>query len=262
LVFQSYALYPHMTVRENLAYGLRVRGTARAVIDSRVGEVAAALSLDGVLDRKPAQLSGGQRQRVALGRAMVRAPRAFLFDEPLSNLDPMLRAQARAELLRLHRRLGATMIYVTHDQEEAMTLGTRVAVMTAGRIEQVAPPLDLYARPANITVARFIGAPAMNILEGPVPGIPLPPGARLGIRPQDVVLGGEGPLTATVDVIEARGHDTVVWLTLSTPQAPLVAAVTTAPPPREGSIVTLRFPSQRIHLFDATDGRRLDRSMA
>jgi multiple sugar transport system ATP-binding protein len=262
MVFQSYALYPHMTVRENLAYGLRVRGTARAAIDARVTEVAEALALETVLGRRPAQLSGGQRQRVALGRAMVRAPRAFLFDEPLSNLDPTLRAQARAELLRLHRRLGATMVYVTHDQEEAMTLGSRVAVMFAGRIEQVAAPLDVYARPANLTVARFIGAPAMNILDGPLPGIAVPDGVRLGIRPQDVVLGDDGPIRATVDVLEPRGHDTVVSLTLDTPHAPVITAVTTAVPPAEGSGVTVRFPPERVHLFDAASGLRLDRSVA
>jgi ABC-type sugar transport system ATPase subunit len=154
MVFQSYALYPHMKVRDNLAYGLKVRRLEQAVVAQRVAEVAAALGIEDLLDRRPAQLSGGQRQRVALGRAIVRQPKAFLLDEPLSNLDPALRTQARAELRRLHRRLGATVIYVTHDQEEAMTLGGRVAVMRDGAIEQVGPPLEVYARPANTFVAR------------------------------------------------------------------------------------------------------------
>ena len=158
MVFQSYALYPHMTVRQNLAFGLRMRGTRRArSIAERVDEAARALGLEPVLDRKPAQLSGGQRQRVALGRAIVREPKVFLFDEPLSNLDAKLRVETRAELARLHRRLGATMVYVTHDQEEAMTLGGRVAVMRDGLLQQVAPPMELYRRPANRFVARVRG---------------------------------------------------------------------------------------------------------
>jgi len=161
MVFQSYALYPHMTVRDNLAYGLKVRRTPPAERAERVAAVAAALDLHQLLDRRPAELSGGQRQRVALGRAMVRQPRAFLFDEPLSNLDPALRAQARAEIARMHRTLATTVVYVTHDQEEAMTLGWRVAVMRQGGLEQIAPPLEVYAQPANTFVARVLGAPPM-----------------------------------------------------------------------------------------------------
>src|ERR671928_1553518 len=164
MVFQSYALYPHMTVRENLAFGLRMRGASRTVIEQRVADAARALGLDGVLERKPSQLSGGQRQRVALGRAIVREPKVFLFDEPLSNLDAKLRVETRAELARLHRRLRATVVYVTHDQEEAMTLGSRVAVMRDGFLQQVAPPMELYRRPANRFVAGFVGSPAMNFL--------------------------------------------------------------------------------------------------
>jgi multiple sugar transport system ATP-binding protein len=159
MVFQSYALYPHMTVRQNLAFGLRMRGAGREVTDRRVDEAARALALEAVLGRKPAQLSGGQRQRVALGRAIVREPKVFLFDEPLSNLDAKLRVETRAELARLHRRLGATVVYVTHDQEEAMTLGSRVAVMRDGFLQQVAPPMELYRRPANQFVAGFVGSP-------------------------------------------------------------------------------------------------------
>ncbi len=157
MVFQSYALYPHKTVRDNLAFGLQMRGHRPAAIAERVAGAAASLDLEPLLDRRPAQLSGGQRQRVALGRAIVREPRAFLLDEPLSNLDPLLRVATRAELALLHRRLGATMVYVTHDQEEAMTLGTRIAVMSAGAIEHVAPPLDVFERPATAFVARFVG---------------------------------------------------------------------------------------------------------
>ena len=171
MVFQSYALYPHMTVRDNLAYGLKVRRTSRATTDTKVAEVAGVLGIEPLLDRRPAELSGGERQRVALGRALVREPKAFLLDEPLSNLDPSLRAHARAELRRLHQSLGATIVYVTHDQEEAMTLGTRVAVMRAGAVEQVAPPLELYSRPANTFVAGFIGSPSMNLLEASMLGI-------------------------------------------------------------------------------------------
>src|SRR5262245_46252824 len=164
MVFQNYALYPHKTVRQNLEFGLRMRQTSAAVIAERVTRVAHSLGIESYLERRPSQLSGGQRQRVALGRAIVREPQAFLFDEPLSNLDARLRVETRAELARLHRRLGATMLYVTHDQEEAMTLGNRVAVLRDGRLEQVAPPMDIYRRPANRFVAGVMGPPAMNLL--------------------------------------------------------------------------------------------------
>jgi ABC-type sugar transport system ATPase subunit len=255
MVFQSYALYPHMTVRENLSYALRVRGMDRPTLDARVSAVAEALDLTALLGRPPAQLSGGQRQRVALGRAMVREPRAFLFDEPLSNLDPALRLQARAELLRLHRRLGATIVYVTHDQEEAMTLGSRVAVMRAGRIEQVAPPLSLYNRPENAFVATFIGSPPMNILPASALGLDAPEGTLAGIRPHDLVLGAAGT-RASVDVVEARGHDWLVHLRTSTPEFPLVAAVS-GTAPAVGSEVGLSAAPDRIHFFDAGGRRRV-----
>src|SRR5262245_10843228 len=201
MVFQGYALYPHMTVYQNLAYSLRVRRSDAATIDARVTAAADALELTPLLGRRPAQLSGGQRQRVALGRALVREPKAFLLDEPLSNLDPSLRTQARAEILRLQRKLGATMIYVTHDQEEALTLGHRVAVMRDGRLEQLATPADLYDRPANAFVARFIGSPPMNLLPAAALGVAAPPESIVGIRPHDALLGEEG-VRATVDVIE------------------------------------------------------------
>ncbi len=198
MVFQSYALYPHMTVAENLAFPLRMRGIEKAVIAQRVQRVAETLGLATLLDQKPSQLSGGQRQRVALGRAVIREPQAFLLDEPLSNLDARLRVETRAELARMHRRLGATMLYVTHDQEEAMTLGDRVAVMHEGRLQQVAPPLEIYHRPTNRFVAEFVGSPAMNLLPATLrrdagairiegPGISLNqlqvPAGRTRIRP-------------------------------------------------------------------------------
>jgi multiple sugar transport system ATP-binding protein len=240
MVFQSYALYPNKTVRQNLAFALELRKASREEIDRRIQEVSRVLALDTLLDRKPGQLSGGQRQRVALGRAIVREPQAFLFDEPLSNLDAKLRVQTRAELARLHRRLGATMVYVTHDQEEAMTLGDRIAVLHEGRLQQCAPPLEVYQRPVNAFVAGFVGNPAMNFLacdlrrDGTklqVEGesfrfaidstASLEAGkesrrAQLGIRPQDleVVATDQADLVARVDVIEPLGAEVLAHLEL------------------------------------------------
>ena len=253
MVFQSYALYPHMTVRQNLAYALRVRRMPRGAVAERVERVAAALGLTPLLDRRPLQLSGGQRQRVALGRALVREPQAFLLDEPLSNLDPALRLQARAELLRLHREIGATMIYVTHDQEEAMTLGTRVAVMHDGRIVQVAAPLEVYARPADTFVARFIGSPPMNLFETALPGVDAGD-AIIGIRPHDVRFDEGGPMAATVDVVERRGPDAIVHVRLDDGRTAVVVA---ADAPPSGARVRLGLPNERLHRFDRTTGRRL-----
>jgi ABC-type sugar transport system ATPase subunit len=256
MVFQSYALYPHMTVRQNLAYGLRVRGADGRTIDARLGAVAAALGLDALLDRRPAQLSGGQRQRVALGRAMVREPRAFLLDEPLSNLDPALRLQARAELLQLHRRLRSTVLYVTHDQEEAMTLGSRVVVMREGRFEQIAPPLDLYITPANTFVAQFIGVPPMNLVPGPVPELGVGAGVSVGIRPHDLTIATAGRIVATVDVVEERGYDAILHLrTRMAGGAPLVAVAARPIPP--GTEVQVDVAAGRMHLFDER-GKRMD----
>jgi len=254
MVFQSYALYPHMTVRQNLAYGLRVRGTDADTIAQRLAAVTEALGLEGLLERRPAQLSGGQRQRVALGRAMVREPKAFLFDEPLSNLDPALRMQARTELLRLQRRLRATVFYVTHDQEEAMTLGARVAVMREGRLEQVAPPLEIYAAPVNTFVARFIGVPQMNLVDAPLPGLDVRTGTTVGIRPHDVSIDATGAMPALVEVVEPRGYDAVVHLRAPT-GAPIVA-VTSGQPPAPGAEVRLAIPADRLHVFDADGNRR------
>jgi multiple sugar transport system ATP-binding protein len=238
MVFQSYALYPHMTVRQNLGYGLKVRKTSKRELDARVTEVARMLHLDELLDRRPAQLSGGQRQRVAMGRAVVREPKAFLMDEPLSNLDAKLRVSMRAELASLHSRLGATTVYVTHDQVEAMTLGQRVAVMREGRIQQVATPQALYRFPDNLFVAAFIGSPAMNLVEAQVDyrtvefgGFRLPlthepsfAGRRvvLGIRPesfQDAAFADPSLPRIDIDVavVEELGSDTYVIFTVDAP---------------------------------------------
>jgi len=249
-----------------------------------------------MLDRKPGQLSGGQRQRVALGRAMVRQPQAFLLDEPLSNLDARLRVQTRAELARMHRQLGATMLYVTHDQEEAMTLGDRVAVLRDGRLQQLAPPMEIYRRPANVFVAGFIGSPAMNFfrctprrangqlrLESPFFALPLdtglevPPGKEVvvGVRPQDVRLANsaEADLTARVDVIQPLGSEAVIHLELSgepggvSPGEPggvsagrVVAVLSAEAPLRAGDQIAVHFPRERLHLFDATDEHRLNQA--
>ena len=239
MVFQNYALYPHMTVQKNLAFGLRERRTPRRETDRRVREISAILSLDELLKRRPAQLSGGQRQRVAMGRALVREPKVFLLDEPLSNLDAKLRVQMRAELKRLHRRLGITTVYVTHDQVEAMTLADRIVVMSAGKALQIGSPQDVFSRPANLFVAGFIGSPAMNLLQGragPAPdgigktqvtagelcferaGVPSGD-VVVGIRPESMVPGGEdlpGPsLDLEIELVEPLGESALVHGTVA-----------------------------------------------
>jgi multiple sugar transport system ATP-binding protein len=263
MVFQTYALYPHMTVRENLAFGLKMRGTAEESIEARVKEAARALGLESVLGRRPAQLSGGQRQRVALGRAIVREPKVFLFDEPLSNLDAKLRVETRAELARLHRRLGATVIYVTHDQEEAMTLGWRVAVMKDGFLQQVAPPMELYRQPANRFVAEFVGSPGMNFLPGDtVTGLADGKGGAftLGIRPHDltIVPAGAGDMDAWVDVVESRGSELLVYLRLGATGAGSELRVVAPPEPmiEEERVVGVRFDRARLHWFQKEGGQR------
>ena len=259
MVFQSYALYPHKTVRENLAFGLTSAPPRSARHRRAVTRAAGALQIADLLDRRPAQLSGGQRQRVALGRAIVREPQAFLLDEPLSNLDPGLRVDTRAEIARLHRRLGATMVYVTHDQEEAMTLGDRIVVMRDGRVEQIGAPLDVYRRPATTFVARFIGSPAMNLLTGPMAPLGIDAATIAGIRPQDVEMGAPAgaDLAAAVDLVEPLGAELRVHLRLREPDGTSIVATTTpdaavAP----GDIVGLRFRRDRLHLFDAATGVR------
>jgi multiple sugar transport system ATP-binding protein len=263
MVFQTYALYPHMTVRENLSFGLRMRGAERGVIDRRVQEAARALGLEPVLARKPAQLSGGQRQRVALGRAIVREPKVFLFDEPLSNLDAKLRVETRAELARLHRRLGATVVYVTHDQEEAMTLGSRVAVMRDGFLQQVAPPMEVYRHPANRFVAGFVGSPGMNFLPGLILKSEAQAGGNgltLGVRPHDVAIvpRGTGDIDAWVDVVEPRGSELLVYLRWGSDAGDAELRVV-APPElaiEPERFVGVKFDRARLHWFDAESGLR------
>jgi ABC-type sugar transport system ATPase subunit len=258
MVFQSYALYPHKTVRENLAFGLQMRHVDQSRIEERVGEVARSLGIDSLLDRRPAALSGGQRQRVALGRAIVRSPKAFLLDEPLSNLDPVLRIETRAELTLLHRRLGATMVYVTHDQEEAMTLGSRIAVMRDGALEQVAPPMELYDRPANTFVASFIGSPAMNIWPGSMFREQEGP-TLVGVRPHDIELTpvDTGDATGRVEILEPLGPTTLVHVRVDAAPESLARIVVQANPPIAiGDRVGFRMKRDRLHVFDKETGRR------
>ena len=260
MVFQSYALYPHMSVRENLEFGLRMRALPRQEIDARVGRAAEILGIAQLLDRKPKDLSGGQRQRVAVGRAIVREPAVFLFDEPLSNLDAKLRVQMRAEITRLQQELGTTSVYVTHDQVEAMTMGHRIAVMRAGKLQQVGTPLEVYERPANVFVAQFIGTPPMNLVQAtvsdstlrassfalPLP-FPLEEGRRVvvGIRPEHLARGAA--IAATVDIVEPIGHETIVYA--SAGDEKLVAIFDPHDAPRAGE--TVSFDATRMHLFDA-----------
>jgi multiple sugar transport system ATP-binding protein len=261
MVFQSYALYPHMTVRDNLAFGIRMRGASSALVAERVASVSAMLGLEQVLDRKPGQLSGGQRQRVALGRAIAREPQAFLFDEPLSNLDARLRVETRAELVRLHRRLGTTSVYVTHDQEEAMTLGQRLAVMREGRIDQVDTPMAVYRRPATMFVAAFVGSPEINLLPGQsIPGLrPPSPDAILGVRPHDVaIVGAEAAdLPARVDIVEHRGSELLILLRLESGTELRVVAPPDALLPADAA-VGIRLDREQLHWFERESGRRME----
>ena len=223
MVFQNYALYPHMTVCENMSFALKLRHVPKDEIARRVNEAAETLGLTPYLDRLPKALSGGQRQRVALGRAIVREPAVFLFDEPLSNLDAKMRVEMRAEIIRLHHRLGATMVYVTHDQVEAMTMGERIVVMNGGKIQQAAAPLEVYNHPANRFVASFIGTPPMNLLP---PGV-LDLGRTVGIRPEHVrvepFVEGQVGLVGTVDLVEPLGAETIVHTKLDAVKVPLIA---------------------------------------
>ncbi|MCE8546440.1 ABC transporter ATP-binding protein [Ruegeria pomeroyi] len=212
MVFQSYALYPHLTVHGNMALGLKQAGHPRDEIERRIAEAARMLSLEAYLSRRPSELSGGQRQRVAIGRAIVRKPKLFLFDEPLSNLDAALRMNTRIEIANLHRQLTASMIYVTHDQTEAMTLADKIVVLRDGRVEQVGSPLELYNNPANRFVAEFIGSPAMNFVDADRVGGPV--GATLGIRPEHARIGDTGPLSGQVMHVEKLGSDTNVMIDL------------------------------------------------
>jgi multiple sugar transport system ATP-binding protein len=282
MVFQSYALYPHMTVAENLAFGLTLRGHPKAEIDARIRAAAETLELDALLQRRPAALSGGQRQRVALGRALVRQPRVFLLDEPLSNLDAKLRASMRTEIARLHRSLAATMVYVTHDQVEAMTLGQRIVVMKDGEIQQIDTPMALYRRPANVFVATFLGSPAMNLLRGRVvaeggkPGLALSEGLMLplpaadidpawlgrevdlGLRPEHVrrcAAGETADFGAMLEMLEPVGSEAFAYLRYGSHA--LVARFAPDDLPESGITVPLRIAPGHVHVFAADDGRRL-----
>jgi multiple sugar transport system ATP-binding protein len=277
MVFQNYALYPHMSVFENLAFGLKLRKLPRDEVRARVEKAAAALGLERYLDRRPRELSGGERQRVALGRAMVREPKVFLFDEPLSNLDARLRVEMRAEIRRLHRRVGATMIYVTHDQVEAMTMGDRIAVLNRGKLQQVADPHTLYARPANTFVAGFIGSPPVNLFAARVAadaqnvevgdarwsvgeaqraalagraGAPL----TVGVRPEDLQPAAQG-LTATLDVVEPLGSETLLYW--KSAAGDHVSRATGGGLPIAGARAALAARPDGVLLFDAASGASL-----
>ncbi len=277
MVFQSYALYPHMTVRQNMAFGLELRKVDKAEIARRVDEAARMLDLDGLLERKPKALSGGQRQRVAMGRAIVRQPSVFLFDEPLSNLDARLRVQMRVEIARLHRRLGTTMVYVTHDQVEAMTLADRIAIMSMGELQQCGSPMEVYHRPVNRFVAGFMGSPGMNFVPGRVAreggalrfrgaGLDLAFDARqeaalgeasldgevtLGVRPHHLVqVGAGGDVSATVEHVERMGAESFAHATLPG-GVTVVARLPGGQPVTVGQPMRLQVERDQLHLFDA-----------
>ncbi|HEX5320655.1 MAG TPA: sn-glycerol-3-phosphate import ATP-binding protein UgpC [Stellaceae bacterium] len=271
MVFQNYALYPHMSVYDNMAYGLKMRGMDKGEIRNRVARAAGILQLDGLYDRKPRQLSGGQRQRVAMGRAIVRDPKVFLFDEPLSNLDALLRVQMRVEIKRLQQQLGTTSLYVTHDQVEAMTLADRLIVMNAGIADQIGAPLDLYERPETLFVAGFIGSPAMNLLPGrlesggiSVAGSVLPAAngeagrpVVVGLRPEHLEPAPDGKLTVRVDLLERLGADTILHGSAGADAPRLTARVPASFAPDLGSSVALAIRPEHIHLFDPESGKRL-----
>jgi len=249
MVFQNYALYPHMSVYGNMSYGLRIQKFSKEEIDKRVQRAAGILELKNFLDRKPRALSGGQRQRVAMGRAIVREPAVFLFDEPLSNLDAKLRVQMRAELQALHRRLGTTSLYVTHDQVEAMTLAHRMIVMNGGRAEQIGAPLEVYAKPATTFVASFIGSPPMNLVPRD--------GKLLGVRPEHLhpCAAGEALLTIEVDLVEPLGADTLIYG--MTGETRVVVRISSADRVPRGTL-PLRFDAANAHWFDAANGKRIE----
>ncbi len=282
MVFQSYALYPHMSVEQNLRFGLENQRLAKPEIDERVAKAADILQISHLLKRRPNQLSGGQSQRVAIGRAIVKEPKAFLFDEPLSNLDAELRVKMRGELVALHRRLGATMIYVTHDQVEAMTMADRIVVLRDGIVEQSGAPIELYARPRNQFVAGFLGAPQMNFLPAIATDTPfafsvddsrasviageraraLPPAAAamIGIRPEHLSLSADGPLAATVEAVELLGAETIVHARLASGPA-ITVSVRGIASLRPGAVIPLAFDPRFVHVFDA-DGLTLEPTRA
>jgi len=284
MVFQTYALYPHMTVRENMEFGLKIRKMSKQEINRRVNETANILGITHLLDRKPKQLSGGQRQRVALGRAIVRNPSVFLFDEPLSNLDAKLRVQMRAEISKLQQRLQTTSVYVTHDQVEAMTMGHRIAVMNAGKIQQVGTPLEVYDKPTNVFVAQFIGTPPMNFLDATVAdggarldagkfSLPVPQTLRpvtnsrngqkvlVGIRPENILLspkkgrGETARVSGTVEMVEPIGHEAIVYARIG--DVLVVTPFDTHSTPLVGETIELAIELEALHLFDPATETRL-----
>ncbi|KAA0013139.1 sn-glycerol-3-phosphate import ATP-binding protein UgpC [Billgrantia pellis] len=269
MVFQNYALYPHMTVFDNLAYGLKNRGHQRDEIERRVQEAAKMLEIEELLPRKPRQLSGGQRQRVAMGRALVREPAAFLFDEPLSNLDAKLRVQMRVEIKQLQRRLQTTSLYVTHDQLEAMTLGDRLVVLNGGRIEQVGTPMEIYLRPASLFVATFIGSPAMNLfpvdyLRERGSGLldDLPEGTDIvGIRPDDLHIQAPDKrhliVESTLELFEAAGAESHLYVRLEGNDQPTVIRTAGQPPVTEGETLRFHVTREALHPFNRESGRRM-----
>lgn len=270
MVFQSYALYPHMSVRDNMAFGLKLAGKSKQEINDAVGRAADILQISHLLERKPKALSGGQRQRVAIGRAIVRKPDVFLFDEPLSNLDAALRVQMRIELSRLHKDLGTTMIYVTHDQVEAMTMGDRIAVFNGGRIEQVGTPLELYDQPANLFVAGFLGSPKMNFLpvkaanDNGATSLQLPTGdiitlngvhasgdLTLGIRPEHLTFAESG-MPVTVDLVEHLGDVQIAYVKVAgVEEALAIKLPSQTSSPKNGSVQRVKLDNRFCHLFDA-----------
>ncbi|CAK7255838.1 MULTISPECIES: ABC transporter ATP-binding protein [unclassified Shinella] len=275
MVFQNYALYPHKTVAENMGFPLKLKGRPKDEIAAKVKKAAEILALEKLLDRYPKQLSGGQRQRVAMGRAIVRDPQVFLFDEPLSNLDAKLRVTMRVEIKELHQRLKTTTVYVTHDQIEAMTMADKIVVMRDGHVEQIGAPLDLYDRPANTFVAGFIGSPAMNFVLGRLEGrdgetvfvsdhgtvLPVPAGTAprpepvvYGIRPEHIDLR-PGGIAATISVLEPTGSETQIFARIG--EDPLNAAVRDRVASRPGETIPLSIDSQRVHLFDRQSGKRI-----
>lgn len=272
MVFQNYALYPHMSVRENMAYGLKIRKISKAEIDRRVSETAEILEIGQYLDRKPRQLSGGQRQRVAMGRAIVRNPQVFLFDEPLSNLDAKLRVQMRLEIRKLQKRLGVTSIYVTHDQVEAMTLGDRLMVLNGGYVEQFGTPLELYDRPATLFVAGFIGSPSMNFLPATASGgtLTLENGASvagaghasgavtLGIRPEHLALDEAGPIQITAQMFEQLGATTLVHGILEGTETDIVASLPGHVTAGEQAVMRFSAVESDLHVFDTVSGKRIE----
>jgi multiple sugar transport system ATP-binding protein len=276
MVFQSYALYPHMTVADNMGFALKIAGVSKDEIKSRVADAAKILDLTDYLERKPKALSGGQRQRVAMGRAIVRKPQVFLMDEPLSNLDAKLRVQTRTQIASLQRRLGVTTVYVTHDQVEAMTMGDRVCVLKDGLLMQVGSPRELYDHPNNVFVAGFIGSPAMNLLSLPTAdggvefGDTVHPVERaalsaagskitLGVRPEDLEISDHG-IPVTVEVVEELGADAYIYATLKSgdDSLPIIARVDGRRPPEKGATVHFQAKQGHVHLFDVTSGERIE----